>query len=65
MEIMVYAKVNGCNQFIGVFDSLDSLHAEVTMDLDNEDRLDLKPYVHFAIGDGKEYRLFMGARNND
>lgn len=65
MEIMVYAKVNGGNQFIGVYNNLESLHVEVAMDLDNEDRLDLKPYVHFMIGDGKEYRLFMGARNND
>lgn len=65
MKIMVYAKVNGGNQFVGVYNNLDSLHAEVAMDLDSEDRLDLKPYVHFIIGDGKEYRLFMGARNND
>lgn len=58
--IMVYAKINGINQFIGSFEELESLKPDVSQILEENNQIALTPYVYFATGSGTEYKLFLG-----
>lgn len=56
--IMVYAKVDGERQFIGMFDDLESLGNQVDIHLIRMGQGDLCPYVYFLMN-GNEYKLFL------
>lgn len=60
--IMVYAKVNGTNQFIGTFEELGTLKSDVSQALEANGQTALRPYVFFATGSGEEYKLFLEAK---
>lgn len=58
--IMVYAKVNGINQYIGTFEELETLKEDVCLVLEDYEQTSLTPYVYFSTGSGTEYKLFLG-----
>lgn len=57
-EILVFAKVKGGRQFIGMFGDLDSLIDEVTETLADINRRDLANDAYFLLN-GEEYKLFV------
>lgn len=57
-EILVFAKVKGGRQFIGMFGDLDSLIDEVTETLAVINRRDLANDAYFLLN-GEEYKLFV------
>lgn len=59
MEILVYAKVKGTKHFIGSFDDLQTLKAEVFSELSCHGKQDWMRSIFFLMN-GEEYKLFTG-----
>lgn len=57
-EILVFAKVKGVKQFLGMFGDMENLHDEVDETLAVINRQDIADDVYF-LANGEEYKLFV------
>lgn len=57
--IMVYAKIKGTKHFLGEFDDLETLKADVYSELSSHGKTEWIHSVFFLLN-GEEYKLFTG-----
>lgn len=58
--ILVFAKVKGVKQFIGMFGDMENLHDEVDETLAVINRQDIADDVYF-LANGEEYKLYISS----